>query len=88
MRYTKLIGSQDDYVERHSIKPKYAPCPHCGKKGKRKRILTRRVRHVAALHRRSWIEAEVGVYQARCTCCKGVLKFNFPFSDKSPIDVG
>jgi hypothetical protein len=70
MRYTKLIGSQDDYVERHSIKPKYAPCPHCGKKGKRKRVLTRRVRHVAALHRRSWIEAEVGVYQARCTCCK------------------
>jgi hypothetical protein len=70
MRYTELIGSHHDYVERHSIKPKYAPCPHCGKKGKRKRVLTRRVRHVAALHRRSWIEAEVGVYQARCDCCK------------------
>jgi hypothetical protein len=25
---------------------------------------------VAALHRRSWIVAEVGVYQARCDCCK------------------
>lgn len=70
MRYTELIGSHHDDVERHSIKPKYAPCPHCGQKGKRKRVLTRRVRHVAALHRRSWIEAEVGVYQARCDCCK------------------
>ena len=70
MRYTKLIGSQDDYVERHSIKPKYAPCPHCGKKGKRKRVNTRRVAHVAALHRHAWIVAEVGIYQARCDCCK------------------
>ena len=70
MRYTELIGSQSDYVERHSIKPKYYPCPQCGRKGKRKRTLTRRVRHVAALHRCSWIVAEVGVYQARCTCCK------------------
>ena len=70
MRDTELIGSHHDDVERHSIKPKYAPCPHCGQKGKRKRVLTRRVRHVAALHRRSWIEAEVGVYQARCDCCK------------------
>jgi hypothetical protein len=24
---------------------------------------------VAALYRCSWIEAEVGVYQARCDCC-------------------
>jgi hypothetical protein len=24
---------------------------------------------VAALHRCSWIVAEVGIYQARCTCC-------------------
>ena len=70
MRYTELIGSQRDYVESHSIKPKYYPCPQCGKKGKRKRVLTRRVRHVAALYRCSWIVAEVGVYQARCDCCK------------------
>ena len=70
MRFTEWIGNPDDYVERHAIKPKYYPCPHCGQKGKRKRVLSRRVQHVAALYRRSWIEAEVGVYQARCKCCK------------------
>jgi Transposase len=70
MRFTELIGSQSDYVERQSVRPQYYPCPHCGQKGKRKRVLRRRVQHVAALYRRSWIEAEVGIYQARCTCCK------------------
>ena len=72
MRFTEWIGNPDDYVERHAIKPKYYPCAHWGQKGKRKRVLSRRVQHGAALCRRSWIEAEVGVYQARCKCCKFV----------------
>lgn len=70
MRYTHIIGSQDDYVQCQSIKPKHYPCPQCGKTGKRKHVITRRIAHVAALHRRSWIVAEVGVYKARCKCCK------------------
>jgi hypothetical protein len=72
MRYTDLIGSQADYIPHASIKPMYYPCPQCETKGKRKRVNTRRVAvaHVAALHRHSWIVAEVGVYQARCYCCK------------------
>jgi hypothetical protein len=70
MRYTDMIGSQADYLQHQSSKPKYYPCPQCGTKGKRKRVMTRRIAHVAALHRRSWIVAEVGVYQARCACCK------------------
>jgi hypothetical protein len=70
MRYTDLIGSQADYIQHESIKPMYYPCPQCQTKGKRKRISPRRVAHVAVLHRRSWIVAEVGVYQARCDCCK------------------
>lgn len=70
MRFTPLIGSQDDYIQPLSIKPKYSPCPQCGIKGKRKHVTTRRIPHVAVLHRRSWIVAEVGVYQARCDCCK------------------
>ena len=69
MRCTELIGSQADYID-HSIKPQYYPCPPCGKKGKRKRVMTRRIPHVAVLYRRSWIVAEVGVYQARCAGCK------------------
>jgi transposase-like protein len=70
MRYTPIIGSQDDNVEYQSIKPKHYPCPQCGKKGKRKRVITRRIAHVAALNRRSWVVADVGVYKARCACCK------------------
>jgi transposase-like protein len=70
MRYTPIIGSQDDEVAYQSIKPKQYPCPQCGKKGKRKHVVTRRIAHVAALNRRCWIVAEVGVYKARCACCK------------------
>ncbi len=70
MRFTAPIGNTADYIERHSMKPKYYPCPQCGQKGKRTHVLTRRVQHVAALYRRSWIVTEVGVYQARCTCCQ------------------
>jgi hypothetical protein len=69
MRYTDIIGSQADYLQHQASKPKYYPCPQCGTKGKRKRVMTRRIAHIAALHRRSWIVAEVGVYQARCACC-------------------
>jgi hypothetical protein len=70
MRFTEFIGSQSDYIEHQSIKPKYYPCPQCGQNSKRKQVITRRIPHVAALHRRAWIVAEVGVYQARCGCCK------------------
>jgi transposase-like protein len=70
MRYTPIIGNPDDDVEYQSVKPKHYPCPQCGKKGKRKHVITRRIAHVAALNRRSWIVADVGVYKARCACCK------------------
>jgi hypothetical protein len=70
MRFTTIIGSQADYIQHHSIKPKHSPCPQCGKKGKRKQVIIRRIPHIAALHRRAWIVAEVGVYKARCACYK------------------
>ena len=70
MRYTPIIGNQDDDAEYQSVKPKHYPCPQCGKKGKRKHVITRRIAHVAALNRRSWLVADVGVYKARCACCK------------------
>ena len=70
MRYTEIIGRTDDDVTHRSIKPKYHPCPKCNKKGKRKQVIRRRIAHVGALNRRAFIEAEVGVYRARCTCCK------------------
>ena len=69
MRYTELIGTQEDYIDRLIITPDSHPCPQCGLQAKRKRTTTRFVRHVAMLYRRCWIVAEVGVYQARCECC-------------------
>ena len=68
MRYTPIIGSQDDNVEYRSVKPKHYPCPQCGKTGKRKRVIMRRIAHVAAVGCRSWIVADVGLYKARCAC--------------------
>lgn len=70
MRFTELIGTQDDYIEHVVITPKYHPCPQCGMKGKRKHTTTRSVRHVAVLYRPCWIVAEVGIYKARCECCR------------------
>jgi hypothetical protein len=70
MRYPPLIGLQDAYVQYQSIKPTYSPCPQCGKKSKRKHGITRRGAHGAAVGRRSWILADVGVYKARGACCQ------------------
>jgi transposase-like protein len=81
MRFITSIGSQPDFIQHHSVKPKYHPCPECGTQGKRKQIVTRRIPHLALLHRRSWIDAKVGVYQARCQCCK---YFQAPIPGVSP----
>lgn len=69
MRCTGLLGSPADDMQPQSIKPKPSPCPQCGTKGKRKQVITRRLAHVAALHRRSWMVADVGVSKARGTYC-------------------
>jgi transposase-like protein len=45
-----------------------APCPKCGKRGRRKRTLTRTVRTVAYQAVAS-LEVTYGEYQARCECC-------------------
>jgi hypothetical protein len=48
---------------------KWHPCPLCGKKGWRKRIKSRLVRHLAHKVPIFW-KIIVGVYAATCTCCK------------------
>ncbi|MBV8231094.1 MAG: transposase [Planctomycetaceae bacterium] len=48
--------------------PKKAPCPNCGKPGRRKRMLTRMVRTVAS-KAVAFLEVTYGEYQARCDCC-------------------
>src|SRR3954454_6357681 len=47
--------------------PKKAPCPKCGKRGRRKRILTRTVRTVA-YKAVAVLEITYGEYAARCGC--------------------
>jgi hypothetical protein len=49
--------------------PKKAPCPKCGKKGRRKRTLTRTVRTIA-YKAVAVLEVTYGEYAARCRCCK------------------
>ncbi len=56
-------------VERVACAPKTLPCPHCGKRGRRKGVHTRRVRDIA-YREVVWLEIEVGEYRARCGCCK------------------
>src|SRR5438874_3743204 len=49
--------------------PKKAPCPTCGKHGRRKRKLPpRRVRTVA-YKAVVYLEITCGEYQAKCVCC-------------------
>ena len=48
--------------------PKKAPCPKCGKHGRRKRTLTRTVRTVA-YKAVAYLEITYGEYAARCDCC-------------------
>lgn len=47
--------------------PKKAPCPQCGRLGRRKRPLTRRVRTVA-YKAIAFLEITYGEYTARCDC--------------------
>jgi hypothetical protein len=47
---------------------KKAPCPRCGKRGRRKRALTRTVRTVA-FKAVAFLEITCGEYAARCRCC-------------------
>jgi len=48
--------------------PKKAPCPKCGKLGKRKRTCTREVRTVA-FKAVAYLKITYGEYTAQCKCC-------------------
>lgn len=45
------------------------PCPHCGKPGRRKRPLYRRIRSLA-YRQVAYLDVYYAEYQARCSCCK------------------
>ena len=70
MRYVEDIDKKGDSIERKYNRPRLYRCPTCGTKGRRIDVVTRWVGHVRVVNRRSWIKAEVGVYKAKCGCCK------------------
>src|ERR1700684_849546 len=49
--------------------PQTYPCPHCGRRGRRKQTHTRPVRDIA-YGEILIVELTVGEYRARCACCK------------------
>jgi transposase-like protein len=69
MRYTPYIGPCSVRVEHRSNARKYHPCPRCGKKGRRVRVVERTITHIA-LGQKVLIEARIGVYRSRCDCCQ------------------
>ncbi len=58
-----------DLITRLRRAPRRAPCPTCGRRGRRKRLLHRRVRTLA-YRRVAWLEVTYAEYRARCGCCK------------------
>jgi len=49
--------------------PKKAPCPKCGKHGRRKRKLPPRKVRTVAYKAIAYLEVTCGEYEARCDCC-------------------
>jgi Transposase len=50
--------------------PKQAPCPKCGKRGRRKRKLPPRKVRTVMYKSIAYLEINCGEYEARCDCCK------------------
>jgi hypothetical protein len=55
-------------ITRIRCAPKRAACPTCGRRGRRKRVLHRRLRTLA-YHRIAWLEVTYAEYQTRGACC-------------------
>ncbi len=51
-----------------SCAPRKAPCPTCGRLGRRKQVLLRRVRTLV-YRRVAYLDITYGEYRARCGCC-------------------
>jgi hypothetical protein len=65
--------------------PKHAPCPTCGRRGQRKRVLHRRLRTLA-YRRIAWLEVTYAEYQARCACCHSFRTWPLDVPPKADYD--
>jgi hypothetical protein len=74
-----------ELVTRIRHAPKQAPCPTCGRRGRRKRLLKRRVRTLA-FQRVAWLDVTYAEYQSRCRCCKYFRTWPLPVPPKADYD--
>jgi transposase-like protein len=65
--------------------PKTHPCPHCGKRGRRKRTLHRRIRSLA-YRQEAWLDVHYAEYRSRCGCCKFFRSWPLDVPAKSDYD--
>jgi Transposase len=61
------------------------PCPHCGKRGRRKRPLHRRIRSLA-YRQEAYLDVYYAEYQARCPCCRFFRSWPLDSPAKSDYD--
>jgi hypothetical protein len=61
------------------------PCPHCGKRGRRKRPLHRRIRSLA-YRQVAYLDVHYAEYEARCGCCKYFRSWPLDVPAKSDYD--
>jgi hypothetical protein len=61
------------------------PCPHCGKRGRRKRPLHRRIRSLA-YRQVAYLDVHYAEYEARCPCCKYFRSWPLDVPAKSDYD--
>jgi len=61
------------------------PCPRCGKRGRRKRPLFRRIRSLA-YRQVAYLDVHYAEYQARCGCCKTFRSWPLEVPAKADYD--
>lgn len=61
------------------------PCPYCGKRGRRKRPLFRRIRSLA-YRQEAYLDVHYAEYEARCNCCKFFRSWPLDSPPKSDYD--
>jgi Transposase len=72
-------------IRRLRCAPKRAPCPTCGRLGRRKRLLHRRLRSLA-YQQPAWLDVTYAEYQARCSCCKFFRTWPLDVPQKADYD--
>ena len=65
--------------------PKSHPCPDCGKRGRRKRPLHRRIRSLA-YRQVAYLDVHYAEYRSRCSCCKFFRSWPLSVPAKSDYD--